>query len=55
MGKDNTAKRFQFGWQIGAGLSYNALYIGLSYNIDFTKVAKKTKTSNFAVTLGYNF
>lgn len=53
--KKNTHKRFQFGWQIGAGLSYKALYLGLSYNIDFTKVAKKTKTSNFAATIGYNF
>lgn len=54
MGKD-TAKRFQLGWQIGAGLSYKALYLGLSYGLDFTELAKKTKTSNFAVTLGYNF
>ena len=53
--KKNTHKRFQFGWQIGAGLSYKALYLGLSYNIDFTEVAKKTKTSNFAATIGYNF
>lgn len=53
--KKNTYKRFQFGWQIGAGLSYKALYLGLSYNIDFTEAAKKTKTSNFAATIGYNF
>ena len=53
--KKNTYKRFQFGWQIGAGLSYKALYLGLSYNIDFTEVTKKTKTSNFAATIGYNF
>ena len=51
----NTYKRFQFGWQIGAGLSYKALYLGLSYNLDFTEAAKKTKTSNFAATIGYNF
>lgn len=54
VGKD-TAKRFQFGWQIGAGLSYKALYVGLSYGLDFSEFRKKTKTSNFAVTLGYNF
>lgn len=53
--KKNTYKRFQFGWQIGAGLSFKALYLGLSYNIDFTEAAKKTKTSNFAATIGYNF
>ena len=55
VGEKNTAKRFQVGWQIGAGLSYNALYLGLSYGLDFTELAKKTKTSNFAVSLGYNF
>lgn len=54
-GSKYTAKRFQFGWQIGAGLSYKALYVGLSYGLDFSEFAKKTKTSNFAVTLGYNF
>ena len=55
VGEKNTAKRFQVGWQIGAGLSYKALYLGLSYGLDFTELAKKTKTSNFAVSLGYNF
>lgn len=55
VGDKNTNKRFQFGWQIGAGLSYKALYLGLSYNLDFTEAAKKTKTSNFAATIGYNF
>lgn len=54
VGKD-TAKRFQFGWQIGAGLSYKALYVGLSYGLDFSEFQKKVKTSNFALTLGYNF
>lgn len=54
-GSKYTAKRFQFGWQIGAGLSYKALYVGLSYGLDFSEFAKKVKTSNFAVTLGYNF
>lgn len=55
VGNKYTAKRFQVGWQIGAGLSYKALYLGLSYGLDFTELAKKTKTSNFAVSLGYNF
>lgn len=54
-GSKYTAKRFQFGWQIGAGLSYKALYVGLSYGLDFSEFQKKVKTSNFAVTLGYNF
>lgn len=54
-GSRYTAKRIQVGWQIGAGLSYKALYFGLSYGLDFTDFAKRTKTSNFAVSLGYNF
>lgn len=54
-GSKYTAKRFQFGWQIGAGLSYKALYVGLSYGLDFSEFQKKVKTSNFALTLGYNF
>ena len=54
-GKDATWKHFQMGWHIGAGLNYKALYLGLSYGADFSDICKKTKTSNFAVSVGYNF
>ncbi len=54
-GKDSQHKRFQFGWNIGAGLNYKALYLGVSYGSDFTELCKKTKTSNWAVSVGYNF
>ncbi len=53
--KNATWKHFQMGWHIGAGLNYKALYLGLSYGTDFTEICKKTKTSNFAVSVGYNF
>lgn len=53
--KDYTWKRFQMGWQIGAGLNYKALYVGVHYGKDFMEIAKKTKMSNWGISLGYNF
>lgn len=53
--KDTVLKRFQFGWNIGAGLNYKALYVGLQYGSDFTKICKKVTTSNWSISLGYNF
>lgn len=55
MGKKNTFKRFQAGWQIGANLDYKQLAIGLHYGSDFNEIAKKTTTSNWQISLGYNF
>lgn len=52
---EDTWKRFQCGWQIGAGMNYKALYLGLHYGSDFGEIAKKTKTSNWGISLGYNF
>lgn len=53
--KDATWKRFQMGWQIGVGLNYSKLYIGLGYGKDFTELCKKTKIATTSITLGYNF
>lgn len=53
--KDATWKRFQMGWQIGVGLNYNKLYIGVGYGKDFTELCKKTKIATTSITLGYNF
>ncbi len=33
--KDATWNRFQMGWHIGAGLQYNAFYLGVEYGTDF--------------------
>lgn len=55
VGKDGQWKRFQFGWQIGAGVDFNNYYVGLHYGLDFSELAKKTNSSNWAITLGYNF
>lgn len=53
--KDSQWKRFQMGWQIGVGLDYNKLHVGIGYGKDFMELYKKTKTSAVAITLGYNF
>ena len=54
-GKDYQWKRFQFGWNIGANVAFNKFSVGLSYGSDFSELYKKTKTSNWAVSVGYNF
>ena len=54
-GKDYVWKRFQMGWQIGVGLDYNNLHVGLGYTKDIMELCKKVKTSSVMVSLGYNF
>ncbi len=61
------AKRFSFGWQIGVGVEFNKLYLGVSYGSDFNnfididenfdgyKVKASSKTSTFAAKVGINF
>lgn len=53
--KDQVWKRFQMGWQIGVGLDYNNLHVGLGYTKDIMELCKKVKTSSVMVSLGYNF
>lgn len=53
--KDSRWKRFQMGWQIGVGLDYNKLHVGIGYGKDLMELYKKTKTSAVSITLGYNF
>lgn len=48
-------KRFQVGWQVGAGLSYNALYVGFHYGGDFGNIISGASTTNWGVSLGVNF
>lgn len=49
------AKRFQIGWNIGANVSFNQFNVGLSYGSDFSELWEDTKTSNWAISVGYNF
>ncbi len=55
VGKDDQWKRFQFGWNIGAGVNYKSYYLGFSYGSDFSELAKDLKTNNWAISLGYSF
>lgn len=48
-------KRFQIGWNVGAGISYKALYVGINYGCDITHAAKKTETDNWTFSIGYAF
>ena len=54
-GKDNQWKRFQMGWQVGVGLTYNSLYVGVGYAKDFMELCRKTKVGTATITLGYTF
>lgn len=53
--KDSEWKRFQMGWQIGAGVNFGPWYAGLEYGLDFIKLQKDISTSNFSFTVGYTF
>lgn len=54
--KDNTWKRFQFGWHIGVNARFNdSFLLGVSYGSDFSELYKKAKISTTSITLGYCF
>lgn len=53
--KDATWKRIQVGWQIGVGLNFKHLHVGLAYGKDFSELYKKCKVSFTTISLGYNF
>jgi len=55
MGEDYTWNRFQLGGQVGVGMNYKHLYVGVGYTFDFMELAKKTKVSMVNITVGYNF
>ncbi len=55
VGKDAKWSRFQIGWNIGAGVNFKDYYAGIKYGSDLNEVAKDTKTSNWAITVGYCF
>ncbi|MGN1262865.1 MAG: outer membrane beta-barrel protein [Prevotella sp.] len=53
---DYDAKRFSFGWNIGLGLEYSSLYVGVSYGADITELIEDAdKPSKFSATLGLKF
>ncbi|MDO4929795.1 MAG: outer membrane beta-barrel protein [Bacteroidales bacterium] len=55
IGSEKVFRRIQIGWQVGAGFSYNALYLGLHYGCDFGEITKNAKISNWGLSIGANF
>ena len=51
---DDTASRLQIGWQIGVGINYKKLYLGVGYSSEFTEYMKKLNTGGLTLTLGLN-
>lgn len=61
-GEDNyfdAFKRFNMGLGVGAGYTLKSWYLGLDYQFGLTNIADvsgaSVKTSNFSISLGYNF
>lgn len=52
---DDTAKRIQVGYQVGVGVNYKALYLGVGYSAEFTEYMKNMKTGGLTLSLGYTF
>lgn len=58
-------KRFDFGLSFGTGVSFNAFYVGLKYDLGLVNIAgdawenedgsAKIKNRNFAISVGYTF
>ena len=51
---DATASRLQFGWQIGVGLNFKKLYLGVGYSAEFSEYQKKVSTGGLRLSLGLN-
>lgn len=50
------ASRFNIGWNIGVGVEFNKLYLGISYGSDFNEfVEKADKIGTLSATVGFNF
>ena len=60
-GSDNTPKRFQAGINFGIGFSYKAIYLGVGYISDFSKIYNNDdadmvgKIGTTTLTVGINF
>ena len=47
-------KRFQIGWQIGVGATFNSFFVGASYGTDFNEIVKDGKVAMPSITIGFN-
>lgn len=58
-GSAYTYNRFQPGWHIGCGANYGDYYLGAEFGTDFRSLYDEgendLKTSNFRLSIGYNF
>lgn len=52
---DDPANRIQFGYQIGVGVNYKALYLGVGYSSEFTEYMEDVNTGGMTLNLGLNF
>ena len=52
---ENTAKRFQFGANIGIGLNISNLYVGYRFQPDFNEYFDGVKSKTNYISLGVNF
>lgn len=52
---DETANRVQFGMQIGVGVEFSCLCLGIGYENQFNEYMKEFKTSGMVATLGIKF
>lgn len=59
--KDDSAnwKRFDFGWSLGAGVTFDRIYVGLQYDFGFINMVRESdahpKNRNFSLSVGYSF
>lgn len=52
---DGDGKRFNFGYQIGVGMEYKKLYVGLGYAGDLNEISDGSKVSTFNVSVGITY
>ena len=52
---DDPYGRFQMGWQLGVGLNYKSIYLGVGGGTDFMEIAKKATVHSVYIQLGYTF
>ena len=54
-------KRFDFGWSLGAGVTFDRIYVGLQYDFGFINMERENgagyhpKNRNFSLSVGYSF
>ena len=52
-------KRFDFGWSLGAGVTFDRIYVGLQYDFGFINMVREgdahPKNRNFSLSVGYSF